>query len=129
MLQLALIRWSGGLREAEKEARASRIDLTMLILFSSMYALFNAVYWPVCLSKQYWKHNDIEEYQQNQVREAPLFAYLETSLNATDCFVPKSHKTIQLKHWWDSEKEAQKNTPLLLGIAQIRVSVKKNGKY
>ena len=53
MLQLALIRWSGGLRDAEKEARASRIDLTMLILFASMYALFNAVYWPVCLSKQY----------------------------------------------------------------------------
>ena len=42
----------GGQRDAEKEARAWRIDLSMLIFFVSMYALFNAVYWPVCLSNQ-----------------------------------------------------------------------------
>ena len=56
MFQLTLVRMAlcgGGLRDVEKEARAWRIDLSMLVIFVSMYALFNAVYWPVCLSKQF----------------------------------------------------------------------------
>lgn len=55
MFQLTLVRMAQcgtGLRDAEKEARAWRVDLGMLILFVSLYALFNAIYWPVCLSNQ-----------------------------------------------------------------------------
>ena len=51
MLQLALIRMDEGvLRDVEKDARAWKIDRSMLLLFASLYILFNLVYWPVCLS-------------------------------------------------------------------------------
>ena len=56
MFQLTLIRMTnfgeGGARDVDKEARAWRIDRSMLLLFASLYILFNIVYWPVCLSGQ-----------------------------------------------------------------------------
>ena len=53
MLQLALIRMDEGvMRDVEKDARAWKIDRSMLLLFASLYILFNLVYWPVCLSGQ-----------------------------------------------------------------------------
>ena len=54
MIQLTLIRinCNGGqrLKDDEVGARAWKIDKSMLILFASLYVLFNAFYWPVCLS-------------------------------------------------------------------------------
>ena len=53
MLQLALIRMDEGLmRDVEKDARAWKIDRSMLLLFAFLYILFNLVYWPVCLAGQ-----------------------------------------------------------------------------
>ena len=53
MLQLSLIRMDEGvMRDVEKDARAWKIDRSMLLLFASLYILFNFVYWPVCLSGQ-----------------------------------------------------------------------------
>ena len=56
-VQLALIRFHTekyNVPEEEKdpEKRARIIDKRMLLLFSSLYLLFNIVYWPVCLSSQ-----------------------------------------------------------------------------
>ena len=87
MLQLALIRWSGGLRDAEKEARASRIDLTMLIIFASMYASMLFIGLCVCLNniENIYDIYDIEECQQNQVREAPIWAFIGLYGNITKC--------------------------------------------
>ena len=56
MLQLALIRMNkneeGGMKDVDVDARAWKIDKSMLLLFVSMYVLFNAIYWPVCLTHQ-----------------------------------------------------------------------------
>ena len=54
MIQLILIRINCNgeqrLKDDEVGARAWKIDKSMLILFASLYVLFNAFYWPVCLS-------------------------------------------------------------------------------
>merc|ERR1719273_917535 len=56
MFQLALIRMNkneeGGMKDVDVDARAWKIDKSMLLLFVSMYVLFNALYWPVCLIHQ-----------------------------------------------------------------------------
>ena len=54
MIQLTLIRTNsngeGKLKDDEVGARAWKIDKSMLILFASLYIIFNTLYWPVCLS-------------------------------------------------------------------------------
>ena len=40
------------MEEKDQEKRAWIIDKRMLLLFSSLYLLFNIVYWPVCLSSE-----------------------------------------------------------------------------
>ena len=70
MFQLTLVRMAlcgGGLRDVEKEARAWKIDLSMLVIFVSMYAIFNAVYWPVVLSNQSWKYIKMDKYEKQLV--------------------------------------------------------------
>ena len=58
MFQLTLIRVvdcdEGRMKDVEQETaiRAWRIDRSMLLLFASLYILFNMLYWPVCLSGQ-----------------------------------------------------------------------------
>ena len=44
----------GGMKDVEEDTvtRAWRIDRSMILLFASLYILFNIVYWPVCLSVQ-----------------------------------------------------------------------------
>ena len=55
MFQLALIRMNkneeSGRKDVDVDARAWKIDKSMLLLFVSMYVLFNAIYWPVCLKQ------------------------------------------------------------------------------
>ena len=36
--------------EKDSEKRARIIDKRMLFLFSSLYLMFNSVYWPICLT-------------------------------------------------------------------------------
>ena len=54
MIQLTLIRINCNgeqrLKDDEVGAQAWKIDKSMLILFASLYILFNVLYWPVCLS-------------------------------------------------------------------------------
>lgn len=38
--------------EKDPEKRARIIDKRMLLLFSSLYLLFNILYWPLCLFRQ-----------------------------------------------------------------------------
>ena len=38
--------------EKEPEKRGRIIDKRMLLLFSSLYLLFNILYWPLCLFRQ-----------------------------------------------------------------------------
>ena len=38
--------------EKDSEKRARIIDKRMLFLFSSLYLIFNALYWPICLTSQ-----------------------------------------------------------------------------
>ena len=56
MFQLTLIRMAdsdeGRMKDVEKVTRAWKIDRSMLLIFASLYILFNMVYWPVCLSGQ-----------------------------------------------------------------------------
>ena len=52
MFQLTLLRRNLEGRDVEKEERAWRIDQGMLLLFASLYIIFNVVYWSVCLSGQ-----------------------------------------------------------------------------
>jgi len=57
MLQLALIRMNNyeegeNKKDVDVNTRAWRIDKSMLLLFPSLYILFNSIYWPVCLSPQ-----------------------------------------------------------------------------
>ena len=56
-VQLTLIRFSkeeynAPEEEKDPEKRARIIDKRMLLLFSSLYLLFNILYWPVCLFGQ-----------------------------------------------------------------------------
>ena len=58
MLQLVLVRTAnqyeeGDMKDVNVNTRAWKIDKRMLLLFPSLYILFNLIYWPVCLSRQY----------------------------------------------------------------------------
>ena len=57
MFQLSLIRFAKDEynqpeEEKDPEKRARIIDKRMILLFSSLYLIFNIFYWPVCLFGQ-----------------------------------------------------------------------------
>ena len=64
MLQLVLVRTAnqyeeGDMKDVNVNTRAWKIDKSMLLLFPSLYILFNLIYWLVCLSGQWWLWTEI----------------------------------------------------------------------